>query len=136
MERYESKHVQIAHPAEHIYTVLSDFDHLSPILADKVEGWIATCDTCSFKVKGFQVHLRMIEKEPHKLIKVAGEKGSPMDFTFWLQLVSVSEADTRMRVVMDVELNTMMKMMIGGKIAGAVDKIAEQIATSFNQMPR
>lgn len=77
MERYESKHVQILQPASMIYGVLSDFSHLTPVLGDKVEGWSATADTCSFKVQGFQVNLQMVEKVEPKLIKVTGAEGSP-----------------------------------------------------------
>lgn len=135
MERYESKHVQILHPASIIYGVLSDFNHLTPVLGDKVEGWSATTDTCSFKAQGFQINLQMVEKVEPKLIKVTGADGSPMDFTFWLQLVSVSDTDTRMRIVLDVKLPLMMKMMVGKKLAGAVDQIADQIAEAFNRIP-
>ena len=127
MERYESKHVQILHPARAVYGVLADFNHLTPVVGDKVEGWCATENTCSFKVQGFTVNLQMI--------KVTGADGSPMDFTFWLQLVSAAETDTRMRIVLDVELPMMMKMMVGKKLAGAVDQIAEKIAEGFNSFP-
>lgn len=135
MERYESKHVQILQPASIIYGVLSDFNYLTPVLGDKVEGWSATTDTCSFKAQGFQINLQMVEKVEPKLIKVTGADGSPMDFTFWLQLVSVSDTDTRMRIVLDVKLPLMMKMMVGKKLAGAVDQIADQIAEAFNRIP-
>ena len=77
----------------------------------------------------------MVEKVEPKLIKVTGADGSPMDFTFWLQLVSVSDTDTRMRIVLDVKLPLMMKMMVGKKLAGAVDQIADQIAEAFNRIP-
>lgn len=135
MERYESKHVQILQPASMIYSVLSDFNHLTPVLGDKAEGWSATTDTCSFKAQGFQINLQMVEKVEPKLIKVTGADGSPMDFTFWLQLVSVSDTDTRMRIVLDVKLPLMMKIMVGKKLAGAVDQIADQIAEAFNRIP-
>ncbi len=135
MERYESKHVRILRPAALVYGLLSDFTHLTPVVADKVESWQASEDSCSFKVKGFPVKLRMVEKEAPKLIKICGEDGSPMDFTFWLQLVEAAENDTRMRIVLDVKLNMMMKMMVGSKLAGAVDQIAEQIAAGFNNAP-
>ena len=77
----------------------------------------------------------MIEKVEHKLIKVTGADGSPMDFTFWLQLVSAAETDTRMRIVLDVELPMMMKMMVGKKLAGAVDQIAEKDRRRVQQFP-
>ena len=79
--------------------------------------------------------LRIVEKEPFKLVKVTGEDGSPMDFTFWLQLVGVAPDDTRMRLVLHVKLNMMMKMMVGGKLASAMDQIADRIAEAFNNAP-
>lgn len=132
MEKYESKHIQIKRPVEHIYAAVSSFDNFTPILADKVEGWCAADTKCSFKAKGFNVKLHMIEREHCKHIKIVGEDGSPMDFTFWLQLVSAAPEDTRMRIVLHVELNMMMKMMVGGKLQAAVDQIADKIAESFN----
>ncbi len=132
MERYESKQVRILHAASFVYDVLSDFNHLTPIVGDKVEEWHATEESCSFKVQGFTLSLQTVEKVAPKLIKVASADGSPMKFTFWLQLVSVTETDTRMRIVLDVELPMMIKMMVGKKLAGAVDQVAERIAEGFN----
>ncbi len=129
MQEYISKQQQILRPAEQIYAAISRFDNLTPALADKVEEWQATEDRCSFKAKGFLVKLRMEERIPAKQVKIVGDEGGvPIDFTFWIQLQSVSENDTRMRLVLHAELNMMMKMMIGGKLQDALDKIAEGIA--------
>ena len=137
MQEYISKQQQILRPAEQIYAAISRFDNLTPALADKVEEWQATEDRCSFKAKGFLVKLRMEERIAGKQVKIVGDEGGvPIDFTFWIQLQSVSEADTRMRLVLHVELNMMMKMMIGGKLQEAIDKIAEGIATAMNSAPR
>ncbi len=132
MQEYISKQQQILRPAEQIYAAISRFDNLTPALADKVEAWQATEDRCSFKAKGFLVKLRMEERIPAKQVKIVGDEGGvPIDFTFWIQLQSVSENDTRMRLVLHAELNMMMKMMIGGKLQEALDKIAEGIAFSL-----
>ncbi len=135
MKQYESKQHQILLPAEQIFTLISSFDNLTPAVADKVEEWEASEDRCSFKAKGFTVKLKMEERESPKYIKVVpdGEGGVPIDFAFWIQLQSVAPYDTRFRLVLKVELNMMMKMMIGGKLQGAIDQVAEQIATTFRQ---
>lgn len=137
MEQYESEQKRILKPASIVYNTLSDFSNFTPILQDKVDGWDATADTCSFNVKGFNMSLRIVEREENKMIKMEGDDGSPFDFILWLQLVEVSEepADTRMRLVLHIKLNTMMKMMVGGKIEEAIDKMADQIAYSFNNAP-
>lgn len=118
-----------------IYNTLSDFNNFTPILKDKVEGWEADTDTCSFTVKGFRMNLRIVEREENKLIKITGEDGSPMDFTFWVQMKEIEPTDTRLRLVLHVQLNMMMKMMVGGKIRTGLDQVVDQIAETFNNAP-
>ena len=135
MQEYPSRPQQIRRSAQQIYDVVSRFDNLTPALADRVEEWQADEDTCSFKAKGFTVKLRMDEKVAPKHVKIVGD-GIPMDFAFWIQLHKVSDTDTRLRLVLHTELNMMMKMMIGGKLQGAVDQIAEGIARAMNAAPQ
>ena len=137
MQEYISKQQQVLRPAEQIYAVISRFDNLTPALADKVEEWQATEDSCSFKAKGFTVKLRMEEREPGKYVKVVGDDGGvPMEVAVWIQLQEVSAADTRLRLVLRIDLNMMMKMMIGNKLQGALDQIAEGIARAMNAAPQ
>lgn len=124
MQEYVSKQVQILRPAEQIYQLISRFDNLTPVLQGRVEDWQATEDSCSFKAKGFTVKLLMEERVEPKHVKITGD-GVPMDFAFWVQLQQVSAADTRLRLVLHTELNMMMKMLIGSKLQGALDQIAD-----------
>ena len=132
LEKYESKQQQILKPASRIFPLISRFDMPTPALQDKVEEWSADDDVCSFKVKGFKAGLRMVEREPYKTIKIKAAEESPMDFTLWIQLKEVAPYDTRMRIVVHAELNMMMRMMIGKKLQGAVDQMAEAIAAALN----
>ena len=111
---------------------------LTPALQDKVEEWQADEDSCSFKVKGFTVRLRIVERVENKHIKITSDDTTgavPIDFSFWIQLHEVSDMDTRIRLVLHAELNMMMRMMIGSKIQGGLDKAVEGLAMAFNQMP-
>ncbi len=133
----ESKQQTAYAPASAMYQVLSKFTNLSPMLADKVEEWWADDDRCSFKVQGFTMKLvmdreMMTPSNGNYTIKVIAEE-SPMAFAFWLQLKEIGAMETRLRVVVDAELNMMMKMMIGKKLQKGVDTLAEQIAGGFNQ---
>ena len=133
MQEYISQQHRVLLPAEQIYAVISRFDNLTPALADRVEEWQADEERCSFKAKGFTVKLRMEERIEPKHVKIVGDEGGvPRDFAFWIQLHKVSEYDTRLRLVLRIELNMMMKMMIGGKLQKAVDQIAEGIANALN----
>ena len=135
LEKYESKQVQIRRPAAQIYAMASRFDNFTPILKDRVEGWEATEDTCSFKIKGFTASMRIIDRVEPKLVKIVSGESTPMDFTFWFQLHEVDPTDTRMRMVLHADLNMMMRMMLGSKLQEGLDKAIEGLATAFNQMP-
>ena len=137
MQDYSCKQQQIRRPAEQIYEAVSRFDNLTPALADKVEEWEATEDRCSFKAKGFSIKLRMEERIAAKQVKIVGDDGGvPVDFAFWIQLQEVAPDDTRIRLVLHIELNMMLKMMVGNKLQSALDKIAEGIAQAMNAAPQ
>lgn len=137
MQEYISKQQQIRRPAEQIYEAVSRFDNLTPALADKVEEWEATEDRGSFKAKGFSIKLRMEERIAAKQVKIVGDDGGvPVDFAFWIQLQEVAPDDTRIRLVLHIELNMMLKMMVGNKLQSALDKIAEGIAQAMNAAPQ
>ncbi len=133
MQKYESKQQRILRPAETIFNRISRFDTLTPALQDKVEAWHADADSCSFKIKGFSAALRIVERTPHKTIKIQpdSENGIPVDFTMWIQLHPVSDTETRLRIVLHADLNMMMRMMIGGKLQEGVDRMAEGIAKAL-----
>lgn len=134
MEKYESQQHQIFLPAEQIFALISRFDNLTPAVADKVEEWQATEDNCSFKVKGFTLRLKVDERVAPKHVKItADENGAPVDFAFWIQLHSVAECDTRLRLVLHAELNMMMKMMVWGKLKDGINQIAAALAQGLNQ---
>ena len=135
MEKYESKQGRIFKSAAQIYPFISNFSLLTPAVADKGEEWQATEDTCSFKIKGMVVKLRMIDKEAGKYVKISGDQGGvPIDFTFWIQLHEVTPTDTRMRMVLHAELNMMMRMLVGGKIQKGLDQAVDAFADAFNRV--
>ena len=135
MEKYESKQVRINRSAETVYGLASNFNNFTSVLEDKVEDWHATEDTCSFKVKGFNLSLQIAEKEEPTMIKVTGGDNSPLPFTFWMQLKEMAPDDTRMKLTLHAELPMMVKMMVGSKLREGIDQMAERIAEGFNTMP-
>lgn len=133
MEKYESKQKQIHRPAEAIFPLISSFALLTPAVKDRVENWEATDDRCSFKVKGFEVKLRIEERVENQHVKIVGDGGLPIDFSFWIQLKQVAENDTRMRLVLHADLNFAIKMMVGSKLQDGLDQAAEAFAMAFNR---
>jgi hypothetical protein len=138
MTTVESKIVSIKRLDEEVYNILSSFKNFSPYAqAAKLENWEAEEDWCKFDVQGIKgAGLRIIEREPFKTIKIEGNETIPFQFNIWIQLKMVEPYDTRMRITLKAELNMMMKMLVGSKLQGGIDSLADQIAAAFNGVPR
>lgn len=137
MSKYTSKIGKINKPDETIYNFLSDFNNLKAVIpADKVSDFEATEDKCKFNVQGVgQSGLKIIEKEPCKLIKITSDGKSPFSFFFWIQLKPIEgeENTTAIRLTIDANLNPMMKMMVGKHLQKGIDTIVDQVVVFFNQ---
>lgn len=133
MEKYESNVEQINRPAVEVYPLLSDFTRFTPVVGDKVENWQATENECSFSAKGFTMELRIVEKRANDLVKIETTEASPLQFTAWIQLIEAGERDTRMRLTLHIELNMMLKMMLGSKLKDGVNQLASKIAEALNR---
>jgi len=137
MAKYTSKIGRINKSDETIYNFLADFNNLKAVIpADKVTDFEATADACQFKIPGIgQAGLKMIEKEPFKLIKITADGKTPFPFYFWIQLKPIEgeENVTAIRLTIDAELNAMMKMMVGSHLQKGIDSIVDQIEIFFNK---
>lgn len=133
MTTYESKIVAIRKTPEDVFRVLSDFRSFTPIAKDKLDDWQADQDRCSFKYKGMgPFGIQIVEREEFKTIKFTGDGQLPMQFFMWIQLKELAPYDTRMKITVKVELNMMMRMMVGNKLKEGIDSLAESIAMAFN----
>ena len=135
MTEFESKIVAINRKSEDVYRVLSDFRLFTPFIpTDKLEGWKAEEDSCSFIVNGIgQTGLKIVEKEPFKTVKITGDGKLPFEFFLWIQLNEVEPNDTRMKLTLKAELNMMLQMMLEKKIEEGIYTMAEGIAAAFNK---
>lgn len=137
MTEIESKVVSIRNSAEVVFRTLSDFRNFNQMATMVPDGqltdWSANEDSCHFKIKGFDVGLKFVEKEPFKTLKITGDGKVPFEFFFWIQLKEVSPYDLRMKLTVHADLNFMMKMMLKGKLQTGIDQMADQIAMAFSR---
>ncbi|MDR1887296.1 MAG: SRPBCC family protein [Prevotellaceae bacterium] len=137
MDEFISDVVKINRSAEQIYGLVADMSFFSQAVPDAqikdVEDFQCTQDTCSFKVRGMELGIRIIDREPYKTVKYTGYKSVPFDFLIWLQLKEIAPDDTRIRIVFRAKLNLMMKTMFKGKIKKGLDKIVHQLSVSLNR---
>jgi uncharacterized membrane protein len=129
-----SKTGTIERNAEEIYTYLADFRNLDDIVPqDKIQDWESSEDEVRFRIEGVgKAGMKIVEKEPYKLIKLASLKETPFEFNFWLQLKQIEEEETKVRIVVRAKLNTFMKAMVSKYLQQGVDGIIDKLAEFFN----
>ncbi len=114
---------------EKIYTLLSDFSNLGEFVPhDKVDDFFSDVDSCSFTVEKIgKFGMRIIEREPSKIIKIANDENVPFQFKMWIQLKEVSDADTRVKVTLRADLNPMLKMVAKKPLTTFVDTLVDRL---------
>lgn len=84
-------------------------------------------DTALFKVNGMQIGVGIVDREePMKCVKFQADQ-SPIEVTLWIQLLPKSPYETRCRVTVDLDIPFYLKPMIGKKIDGLADNLADML---------
>lgn len=128
--RLESKVGVIPKNDQVVYDFLADFNNFRELIPqDKIQNWQSDEDSCRFTVNPIgETGVRIIEREPHKLIKLKGIEESKFDFTFWVQLKQVAEEDTRIKLTLEADLNPMIQMMAKKPLQEFLDKLVDQLS--------
>lgn len=134
MKEVVSKTGKIAKNADEIYPFLADFRNLSSIIPeDKIKDWNASEDECHFRIEGVgKAGMKIVEKEPAKLVKLTSSKETQFDFNIWIQLKQVEEKDTRVRITLRASLNPFMAAMVSKHLQKGVDTIVDKLTEFFN----
>lgn len=128
--KIESKIGKSEHNDRDIYAFITDFNNFKHVIpADKVSHWESTEDQCSFNVDPLgRTGLEIIEKKPSSLVKMASLRSySNHQFTIWIQLKSLGEKDTRVKITIEPQVNKMLIPMIKGPLKKLVDGIVAKI---------
>ena len=115
---------------EQIYAFITDFNNFQDLLPDdKVSGWEASVDQCSFRVEPVgRIGLKVIEREPYSLVKIASiPEFSSHQFTLWIQIKQVAESDTRVKITIEPLVNKMLLPMIKSPLKQFVDGLVDKL---------
>ena len=137
MAQFESSVKHIPYSQERVYNKLSDLNNLSSIkerldsLKDKLDGKVEDLtfdqDSLTVKVQGFNLTLRIVEREPMKCIKFEGAQ-TPIPLNLWIQMLPEGEGAAKMKVTIRAEINMFMKAMVSKPLKEGVEKIADMLS--------
>jgi carbon monoxide dehydrogenase subunit G len=128
MTRIESKHVEIARPAQDLYTFLQDMNNFQQLLPqDRISDWKSDGTSCSFKVAGAAtIGLMLDGGTPPNHVRLKSTERSPFPFTLD---VNLQEKDGRTQAfqVFEADINPFIKMMVESPLKHLFDHIADKM---------
>ena len=141
MAQYESEVKYVPYSQEQVYNKLSDLNHLAGVkerlemmkgqvnnkALDEIQDITFDQDSLTLTIKGMNVTLRIIEREPCKCIKFEGDH-TPIPLNLWIQMLPVTSTQAKLRVTIRAEVNMFMKAMVAKPLKQGVEKLAEMLS--------
>jgi hypothetical protein len=128
--KIESKIGKSASSDEVIYAFVGNFHNFKDLLpADKVSGWEASEEKCSFQVDPLgRTGLMIVEKNPFSLVKMSSDpEFSKYQFTIWIQLKKVASDDTRIKITIEPLVNKMLLPMVKVPLKKLADGLIDKM---------
>lgn len=122
-----SKTVIIDNSDEKVFGFLSDMKNIEKLVPPDIEDWSCSTDTCSFTFKGQTISLRIVEREPFKTIKIAGDEAFSSKFTFWIQLKRIGDYKVASRIVVRARLNMIEKAAVKKPLQNGIDNLVDYL---------
>jgi hypothetical protein len=128
MTRIESKHVEIARPAQDVYTFLQDMNNFQQLLPqDRISEWKSDGTSCSFKVAGAAtIGLQLDGGTAPDHLRLKSTERSPFPFTLDVHLDGAN-GSTQAYQVFEADLNPFIKMMVESPLKNLFDHIADRM---------
>lgn len=135
MAHFSSKHGLVNRPQAELYMAFTDMAGFTRFLPEEKKADIsADYDSISVRMQGMNIGGRVTERQPYSRISLKGE-GTPFECTADLHF-DQSGSGTEFYIEVEADLNFMMKMMLGGKLQEALDKVVDGLVDVSNgKMP-
>ena len=132
MTKFESRIKPIPYPVENVYRNISDLSNLERVRdripEDKLQDFQFDSDSVQVSVAPVgTIKLRIIEREENKCVKFETEQ-SPLPFNLWIQVLPVSETESKMKITVKADIPFMLKGMVSGPLQDGVEKIADALS--------
>lgn len=135
--QFRSKHGIVSRQPAELFMAFTDMRNFVNMLPEeKRQGITADYDRISASVQGVGLGVRVARREPYSYIELQDD-GAPFHFVAGLHFDAAGqEGRTDFSIVVDADLNVMMKMMVGGRIKDALDKVVDGlVAVSEGRRP-
>ena len=133
----KSKKGVVSKAPHELYMAFTDMRNFMQFLPeDKKEGVTADYDSIHATVQGFNIGVKVADRVPYSKLEFQDD-GAPFQFKLKMQFDPASDPyKTEFQIILDAELNMMMKMLLGSKLQKAMDQMVDGlVAMSEGRMP-
>lgn len=124
-EHYTSKHGIVGRPQAELFMAFTDLRNFKQMVPpDKQVAIEADFDTLTATAQGMSISVKVTERHPYDLIMIE-DLGAPFHFSVTLHFDDGGAGRTDFWIEADAELNGIMKLMVGGKVREALDKVVD-----------
>ena len=133
MTEFVSDVKEIPYSNESVFRVLSDLSKLDLVKdklpEDRISDFSCDKDSCSFSIDPFgSVTFDVTGRDPNKNINFKSQ-GLPFDVFACIELVSKSEKDTLLKLVVRADMNSFVKQMVSTPMREGIEKLSEILAS-------
>ena len=133
----KSKRAVVSKAPYELYMAFVDMRNFVNFLPeDKKEGVQADYDSIHAEVQGFNIGVKVVDRTPYSRI-VVEDDGAPFHFSITVHFDPASDPyKTDFQIVLDADLNFMMKTLLGSKLKDGLDKVVDALVDmSEGRMP-
>ena len=133
----KSKRGVVSKPPYELYMTFVDMRNFVQFLPEeKKQGITADFDTIHAEVQGFNIGVKVISRTPYSKIEYADD-GAPFHFSLKLHFDPAQNPyKTEFQIVLDADLNFMMKTLLGSRLQQGLDKVVDALVDmSEGRMP-
>jgi len=134
MTTIESKRVEIAKPAQELYTFLHDMDNFERLLPEgRISEWKSDGSSCSFKVQGAAtIGLQVEGGTPPGHLRLKATERSPFPFTLDAHL-DERNGTTHAWMEFNGDINPFISAMVEKPLKNLFDHIADRMLAIHGQ---
>ena len=104
--------ISIDRPVADVYAFLADCNNHEQLVPDRIDDWVATRDEARFTIRNMAKRALKVDRrtENSEVVFVPAEK-APFDVTLLWNVSPAGDAATKAELVIEADLNMMMKML-------------------------
>jgi len=118
-------------PAVTLFEKANDFRNFSDYLTDEVKVIATNEDSCTFAIENIAtITMKIVEKTPFTLIRFIAENDKNIPFFITLNFTEISENETDVEVVLDIDVPIFLKPVLQSPLQRFVNTLSEKISLS------